>query len=258
MQPLLSELSSCCGKHQTQPQLNPLGLSLAVCVQVSYYRANSDAAPGGYDPRLQDNVDTLKELLDLASAASVPYFITSPHPLPLSNIHPSTASSPTTASILLVLNFTTLQRTALLHAHSTRALLYTPAHEHFGIVPIEGMAAHLPVLACDSGGPTESVLASPPSAPDERTGWLVPPDPALWADALLEIVSLDEEERRELGERARRRAETMFGMEAMAEGIQDALYEAMSMGEPAGLPVRDITLAVVISLLAYLTYWVLL
>jgi alpha-1,3/alpha-1,6-mannosyltransferase len=29
--------------------------------------------------------------------------------------------------------------------------------EHFGIVPLEAMAARLPVIACDSGGPTESV-----------------------------------------------------------------------------------------------------
>jgi alpha-1,3/alpha-1,6-mannosyltransferase len=29
--------------------------------------------------------------------------------------------------------------------------------EHFGIVPLEAMAARRPVIACDSGGPTESV-----------------------------------------------------------------------------------------------------
>ena len=215
---------------------------------------------GGYDPRLQDNIDTLKELVDLASAASIPYFITSPNPLPSSSTHIpiSTASSPSTASILFVLNFTTSQRTALLHAFSTCALLYTPAHEHFGIVPVEGMAAHLPVLACDSGGPTESVCASPAALPDERTGWLVPPDPTRWADALREIVAPSREERRALGERARNRAEAIFGMEAMALGIQDALYDAVNMGEPTGPPLRDILLAIVISLLAYLTYWLLL
>lgn len=117
------------------------------------------------------------------------------------------------------------------------------------------MAAHLPVLACNSGGPTESVYASPPAPPDERTGWLVPPDPAQWAEALQEIVDMDEEERRALGERARSRAEAMFGMEAMALGIQDALYDAVNMGELSGPPIRDVVLAVIISLLAYLAYW---
>jgi alpha-1,3/alpha-1,6-mannosyltransferase len=30
--------------------------------------------------------------------------------------------------------------------------------EHFGIVPLEAMAAHKPVIACNSGGPVETVV----------------------------------------------------------------------------------------------------
>lgn len=37
------------------------------------------------------------------------------------------------------------------------ALLYTPSNEHFGIVPIEAMYMKKPVIACNSGGPTETV-----------------------------------------------------------------------------------------------------
>lgn len=36
-------------------------------------------------------------------------------------------------------------------------LLYTPSNEHFGIVPIEAMYMGKPVIACNSGGPTETV-----------------------------------------------------------------------------------------------------
>ena len=69
---------------------------------------------------------------------------------------------------------------------SNVALRYTPTNEHFGIVPIEAMHAgvrclsqqvtrqlnarlQVPVLATNSGGPTESIL-------HEATGWLLPSD----------------------------------------------------------------------------------
>lgn len=37
------------------------------------------------------------------------------------------------------------------------ALVYTPSNEHFGITPIEAMYMKKPVIACNSGGPTETV-----------------------------------------------------------------------------------------------------
>lgn len=129
--------------------------------------------------------------------------------------------------ILFLLNFTTSQRTALLSSASTKALLYTPANEHFGIVPVEAMACGVPVLACNSGGPTESVLDQPR---DERTGWLCTPDKDLWSDALVEIVSMDDEEREALSIRAQARARTLFGMDAMAAGLEDSLVAAAEMG----------------------------
>lgn len=47
------------------------------------------------------------------------------------------------------------------------ALLYTPANEHFGIVPIESMYLECPVIAISSGGPKETVS-------DGITGYLTP------------------------------------------------------------------------------------
>ena len=66
------------------------------------------------------------------------------------------------------------------------------------------MACDLPVLACDSGGPIESIVNSPE---DKFTGWLKTPDADVWADALTEILDLSPEDREALGRRARRRAE---------------------------------------------------
>ncbi len=180
--------------------------------------------PGGYDHRLQDNIETLASLVSTAESHSLTFNIITPQssstPVPPFNCQPSDPD------IFFVLNFTTGQRSALLTAPSTLCLLYTPANEHFGIVPVEGMLCGLPILACDSGGPTESVLASPEY---ERTGWLCRPDAGVWAGALLEIIALSKEEREALSERARSRAKALFGMESMARGIEEALQEASAM-----------------------------
>ena len=53
--------------------------------------------------------------------------------------------------------------------------------EHFGIVPLEAMAAMRPVIACDSGGPRESVLHG-------ETGYLCRPDPVAIAAAMAQLT----------------------------------------------------------------------
>jgi alpha-1,3/alpha-1,6-mannosyltransferase len=87
---------------------------------------------GGYDARLAENVSHVAELRAAAAAAGV-----APH-------------------VSFVLSFDTAQRDALLAACA--AVLYTPPAEHFGIVPLEAMAAGRAVLACASGGPLETVV----------------------------------------------------------------------------------------------------
>ncbi|KRZ11799.1 Dehydrogenase/reductase SDR family member 1 [Trichinella zimbabwensis] len=61
------------------------------------------------------------------------------------------------------------------------ALVYTPSNEHFGIVPLEAMYCQVPVIACNSGGPMETIL-------HERTGYLVPSDPQAFADVMIKFV----------------------------------------------------------------------
>ncbi|KAG9218245.1 hypothetical protein CCMSSC00406_0005926 [Pleurotus cornucopiae] len=185
---------------------------------------------GGYDHRLEDNIQTLAALVSTAELHSLTFNIITPTP---SNTPiPPFMCQQTEPDVRFVLNFTTGQRLALLTSSSTLCLLYTPANEHFGIIPVEGMLCGLPVLACDSGGPTESVLDSPES---ERTGWLCRPDAAVWADALSKIVALSKEEKEALSERAKSRVKTLFGMETMARGIEDALQEASALGPVEGL-----------------------
>ena len=61
------------------------------------------------------------------------------------------------------------------------ALLYTPTNEHFGIVPLEAMSAGCPVIAVDSGGPTETVI-------DGTTGFLVKQTSQAFCAAMIEIL----------------------------------------------------------------------
>jgi len=180
---------------------------------------------GGYDHRIEENMMTLVSLIDRAKAASLSYTIITP-PSSKTSIPPfnMTHKDP---DVVFLLNFTTAQRAALLSAPSTLALLYTPANEHFGIVPVEAMSVGLPVLACNSGGPTESIVNDPAH---ERTGWLRVPEAGNWAAALLEIAEMCSSERSALAGRARARAREHFGMEAMGRKLESALMEAAQMG----------------------------
>ena len=79
------------------------------------------------------------------------------------------------------------ERLAQLYAQAV-GLVYPPANEDWGIVPLEAMAAGLPVLAVDGGGPRESVLPG-------RTGWLLANEPQAFADAMRACASLPADER---------------------------------------------------------------
>lgn len=72
------------------------------------------------------------------------------------------------------------QRTLLLAA--CQAVVYTPQHEHFGIVPLEAMAHQRPVIAVNNGGPTESVVSG-------VTGYLCEPTPTAFAHAYERLLN---------------------------------------------------------------------
>ncbi|KAF5270393.1 hypothetical protein FQR65_LT05581 [Abscondita terminalis] len=65
---------------------------------------------------------------------------------------------------------------------SCNCLIYTPINEHFGIVPLEAMTAAKPVIACNSGGPCETVL-------DNITGYLCEPTPEGLSEGLYKIIT---------------------------------------------------------------------
>ena len=106
----------------------------------------------------------------------------------------------------------------LLLLENTSVLLYTPENEHFGIVPVEAMHMGCVVIACNSGGPLESV-------DHEKTGFLLSPDTEEWGKKLLKILNAPESEFKALRENAQKRVKNMFTFEAFAKALDLILKE---------------------------------
>lgn len=196
---------------------------------------------GGYDPRLKDNIEAMESLLRLIDSLRLTYhLLPGSKPIPTSLL-PQGISSPTAlelAQVVVLPNFSNFQRSVLLRSPSTLALLYTPNNEHFGIGPVEGMVCGLPILACNSGGPKESVVddgldgSKPGSSTQhsQHTGWLRPPDVQAWAEVMCIIAHLTPEARCQISDRAKSRARSLFSMEAMALHLHSEVEKAYAMG----------------------------
>lgn len=99
------------------------------------------------------------------------------------------------------------QRILLLE--NTKVLLYTPENEHFGIVPVEAMYMGCIALACNSGGPLESVE-------DGKTGYLMPPNTEIWGKQISKILSGSREQMQKLRDQARIRVIERFTFRVFA------------------------------------------
>lgn len=110
---------------------------------------------GGYDKRLRENVEYLEELENLADREGV------------------------SDQVKFITSCSTTERNELLS--QCLCVLYTPKDEHFGIVPLEAMAAHKPVIGCNSGGPVETIK-------DGVTGFLCNPMPREFSLAMARLI----------------------------------------------------------------------
>ncbi|XP_078438335.1 UDP-Glycosyltransferase superfamily protein isoform X2 [Wolffia australiana] len=111
---------------------------------------------GGFDPRLPENVENLEELKRLAETEGV------------------------SDQIRFFTSCSTATRNSLLS--ECMCVIYTPKDEHFGIVPLEAMAARKPVIACNCGGPVETIK-------DGVTGFLCSPSSVEFSRAMFKLVS---------------------------------------------------------------------
>ena len=94
-------------------------------------------------------------------------------------------------------------------------LIYTPLAEHFGIVPLEAMAAARPVIAVNRGGPTETIV-------NGETGWLASPTPTAFGEALARVLD-DPHSARRMGEAGWHHVRTRFSRAIFGERMETAL-----------------------------------
>jgi len=153
---------------------------------------------GGYDARVPENVQHLEELKSEATALGL-------------------AEG---EQVFFLPSFSAAQRRALLTV--CRGVVYTPQGEHFGIVPLEAMAAERPLISCNSGGPLESVV-------DGQTGYLVEPTPAAFADAMNKLAS-DPKKSAAMGLKGRKHVQDKFSRETFGNSLDKYLLQLAKEG----------------------------
>ncbi|BFZ00168.1 hypothetical protein BsWGS_03207 [Bradybaena similaris] len=151
---------------------------------------------GGYDSRVEENVEYHSELVTLAEKLGLEKKVTF-------------LRSPSDS-----------QKRTLLKESS--CLLYTPEREHFGIVPIEAMYMHCPVIAMRSGGPLETVA-------DGSTGFLCDSEPGAVARAMLEFVE-NPSLGKSFGEAGRNRVNTMFSFVTFTDKLDTIVHNLITGG----------------------------
>lgn len=106
------------------------------------------------------------------------------------------------------------QRILLLE--NTKVLLYTPENEHFGIVPVEAMYMGCIALACNSGGPLESVE-------DGQTGYLMPPNSEIWGKKITDILNGSRDQMVKMQKNAKARVIARFTFAVFASQLDQVL-----------------------------------
>jgi alpha-1,3/alpha-1,6-mannosyltransferase len=132
---------------------------------------------GGYDHRVDENVDYLVELCNHAKSLGLVY--NQPIKSQPCYVESNTVDSPDTIDIIFRTSISNEERQILLA--SSCGLLYTPSNEHFGIVPLEAMYSSIPVIAVSSGGPLETVISG-------ETGYLCEQTPLEFSNAMYNII----------------------------------------------------------------------
>ncbi|KAJ4951842.1 hypothetical protein NE237_028674 [Protea cynaroides] len=148
---------------------------------------------GGFDKRLKENVEYLEELKSLAERLGV------------------------SDKVRFITSCSTAERNALLS--DCLCVLYTPKDEHFGIVPLEAMAAQKPVIACNSGGPVETIM-------DGVTGFLCDPTPLKFSVAMAAFI-IDPEMAERMGREAQRHVSESFSTKIFGQRLNQFLINAV-------------------------------
>jgi len=126
-------------------------------------------------------------------------------------------------------------------------LIYTPDNEHFGIVPLESMYCETPVIACNSGGPTETIS-------DGYTGWLRDPNSFEFSRAMQgvldNIAHLDM-----VGQQGKERVEKNFSFQAFGDQLEEAMVSRLTGHWPKINWINKIAVSFQFSLALGVLYW---
>lgn len=144
---------------------------------------------GGYDKRVEENVEHYLELIGLADELRV------------------------AEKVILLRSPSDNDKVSLLG--QCHVLIYTPANEHFGIVPLEAMYMGKPVICQNSGGPKESVL-------DGSTGYLVKPSGAAFAERIAELIQ-DPKLAEQMGSNGKQRFARTFSFDAFGFQLNESV-----------------------------------
>ncbi|KAF9427616.1 Alpha-1,3-mannosyltransferase-like protein [Podila epigama] len=174
---------------------------------------------GGYDTRVAENVEHHQELVHLAEQT-----------LGLKTFTLASGQTekavPTETQVLFLQSISDAQKIFLLQ--TSRALLYTPTNEHFGIVPVEAMYMKCPVIAVNSGGPTESILHG-------VTGFLCPAEEDVWAETMQELLTKTATELLAMGQAGHDRVVDLFSLGAFVRKLDKVLQTLVQSPPRPGL-----------------------
>ena len=141
---------------------------------------------GGYDPRVSENKEVFDELNSLVKELDIK------------------------DQVIFLPSFSSADRYVLFH--ESKVITYTPENEHFGIVPIEAQYGGRIVIACNSGGPLESISHG-------NTGYLVEPNPKAFSDSILKVLELNDFEYEKFSKTAKQNVIDKFSLDSFSKKL---------------------------------------
>ena len=187
-------------------------LHLAIESFASYKKKSESAVKlilaGGYDSRVQENREHLKELQTLCDQLKLSHLTLFRDDYENDFYKIDFDGCDRDFQVLFLPSIS--QETKLILLQTSSGLLYTPSNEHFGIVPIEAMSHGLPVIAMNSGGPKETIL-------NGITGYLCDPTSKSITEAIEKLLEIDD--RDEMGEAGRIRVKEMFSLSVFGDQL---------------------------------------
>ena len=184
---------------------------------------------GGYDPRVPENVQYHKELVDMVEGFGLS--------TATAKTVPTALGIPSNIQVLFLLSVPGPFKETLLN--NSLLLLYTPTNEHFGIVPVEAMQHGLPVLASNTGGPLETII-------DNETGWLRDASRIEeWSGVMRQVLQeLSSTELENIGRQGKQRVREHFTRRIMAEKFDDEINTMLRNKRSTFLERKNIVLGI--------------